>query len=88
MKTKFKFSTANLKSIPPKDKSSASTEKGCSDIELTGLKLLSGKNGSKRSLLRYRFQGRKSSIAIGSLPGIGVGGGVKPLVKKQSPGER
>jgi len=83
MKTKFKFTTANLKSIPAKDKSSASTEKECSDIELTGLKLLSGKNGSKRFLLHYRFQSRKSSIAIGSFPDIGVGGGVKPLVKNK-----
>lgn len=70
MKTKFKFTTANLKSIPPNDKSSASTEKEYSDTEVTGLKLLSGKNGSKRFLLRYRFQGRKASISIGAFPDI------------------
>ncbi|MFT6153518.1 MAG: integrase [Bermanella sp.] len=75
MKTKFKFTTANLKSIPPNDKSSASTEKEYSDfsseaVGVTGLKLLSGKNGSKRFLLRYRFNGRKSSISIGTFPDI------------------
>ena len=68
MKTKFKFTTANIKSIPPNDK--ASTEKEYSDTEVIGLKLLSGKNGSKRFLLRYRFQGRKSSIAIGAFSDI------------------
>jgi hypothetical protein len=70
MKTKFKFTTANIKSIQANDKSSASTEKEYSDTEITGLKLLSGKNGSKRFLLRYRFKGKKASISIGAFPDI------------------
>ncbi|WP_299661921.1 site-specific integrase [uncultured Psychromonas sp.] len=70
MKTKLKFTTANIKAIPPNDKNSPSTEKEYSDIEVTGLKLLSGKNGSKRFLFRYRFQSKKASISIGSFPDI------------------
>lgn len=70
MQTKLKLTTANIKQIPPNDKKSPSTEKEYSDTEVTGLKLLSGKNGSKRFLLRYRFQGKKASIAIGAFPDI------------------
>lgn len=84
MKTKFKFTTANIKSIAPHDKASASTEKEYSDIEVIGLKLLSGKNGSKRFLLRYRFQGRKSSIAIGAFPDVDINTARKVACKYKS----
>ncbi|WP_083981930.1 Arm DNA-binding domain-containing protein [Arsukibacterium ikkense] len=39
---------------------------------MSGLKLLSGKSGSKRFLLRYILHGRKCSIAIGRFPDIDV----------------
>lgn len=70
MLTKFKFTTSNLRNIAPNLKLSPSTEKEYSDTEVTGLKLLSGKSGSKRFLLRYKFGGRKASIAIGVFPDI------------------
>ncbi len=64
MKTKFKFTTTNIKSNPANDKTSESTEKEYFNIEITGLKLLSGKNGSKHFLLRYRLQGKKASLEV------------------------
>lgn len=70
MTKKFKFTTAHLKSIPPHDRQSKSTEAEYSDTEITGFKCLSGKSGSKRFLLRYTFNGRKTSISIGRFPDI------------------
>jgi hypothetical protein len=48
---KFKFTNANLKSLPSNSANSSSTELEVSDIEIISLKCLSGKTGNKRFLL-------------------------------------
>lgn len=70
MKNKFKFTTALLKSIPANDVASKSSELEFSDSEVVGLKCLSGKTGNKKFLLRYQFNGRRKSIAIGRFPDV------------------
>ncbi|MCD9550659.1 tyrosine-type recombinase/integrase [Photobacterium carnosum] len=70
MKKKFKFTTTNLKSLPCNPIDSPSTELEFSDTDVTGLKCLSGKTGSKRFLLRYQINGKKTSIAIGRFPDV------------------
>ncbi len=70
MKRQFRFTTTLLKSLPANHPSSPSTELEYSDIEVVGLRCLSGKTGNKRFLLRYTFQGRKRSISIGLFPDI------------------
>jgi integrase len=70
MKKRFKFTTANLKSLPINPKTSSSTELEVSDTEIVGFKCLSGKTESKRFLLRYQFNGVKTSIGIGRFPDI------------------
>lgn len=73
MQKKFKFTNAKLKAIKPHDKDSPSTELELSDdSDVSGLKLLVGKSGNKRFLLRYTFQSRKRSIAIGKFGDIDV----------------
>ena len=73
MQKKFKFTNAKLKAIKPHDKDSPSTELELSDdSDVSGLKLLVGKSGSKRFLLRYTFKSRKRSIAIGKFGDIDV----------------
>jgi integrase len=70
MKKRFKFTTANLKSLPINPKTSSSTELEFSDTEIIGFKCLSGKTASKRFLLRYQFNGCKTSISIGRFPDV------------------
>lgn len=70
MQKKFKFTTSILKSLPSNPTHAKATELEFSDTEITGFKILSGKSGSKRFLLRYIYQGRKTSIAIGRFPDI------------------
>jgi len=72
MKKKFKFTNASIKALPANPKDSKSTDLEVSDTVIVGLKCLSGKNGSKRFLLRYTHV-RKCSIAIGRFPEIDVG---------------
>jgi integrase len=69
---KFKFTNANLKSLPSNPVNSSSTELEVSDTEIIGLKCLSGKTGNKRFLLRYKFNCRKCSITIGRFPDIDI----------------
>jgi len=47
MDKQFKFTDARIRALPANPASSRSTELEVSDTELTGLKCLSGKNGSK-----------------------------------------
>lgn len=70
MPNKFKFTTSTLKALPANLSDAKGTELEFTDTEITGFKCLSGKSGSKRFLLRYTFQGRKTSIAIGRFPDI------------------
>ncbi len=73
MQKKFKFTNAKLKAIKPHNKDSPSTELELSDdCDVSGLKLLVGKSGSKRFLLRYTFKSKKRSIAIGKFGDIDV----------------
>jgi len=74
MKKKFKFTNARIKALNPHDPNSPSTELELTDdSDVSGLKLLVGKSksGSKRFLLRYTFQGKKS-ISIGRFGEIDV----------------
>ncbi|MGN2611150.1 Arm DNA-binding domain-containing protein [Aliivibrio fischeri] len=57
-------------SLPANSPAAKATELEFSDTEITSFKCLSGKSGSKRFLLRYTFQARKTSIAIGRFPDI------------------
>ena len=72
MLKRFRFTNTVIAALPANPASSRSTESEYSDTEISGLKLLSGKSGSKRFLLRYILHGRKCSIAIGRFPDIDV----------------
>ncbi|QUX92617.1 integrase [Marinomonas sp. A3A] len=72
MLKRFKFTTALLKSLPANATDARSTELEFSDVEVIGLKLLSGKSGSKRFLFRYIFNGRKTSLGIGRFPDLAL----------------
>ena len=63
--TRLRLSNRFIEKLPPHDQNSRSSEKEISDTEVSGLKLLIGKNGSKKFLLRYTYRGRKRSVAIG-----------------------
>lgn len=70
---KFKFTNAKIKALASHDPASRSSELEFSDDgEVSGLKLLVGKSGSKRFLLRYTFQSKKKSISIGKFGDIDV----------------
>ncbi len=69
---RFKFTNATLRNVPANTAQSKSTDLEVSDTECLGLKLLSGRNGSKRFLFRYTFNGKKRSIAIGRFPDIEI----------------
>ncbi|PKF50377.1 integrase [Enterovibrio nigricans] len=81
MMKRFKFTNTNLKALPANTAESKTTELEFSDTECSGLKLLSGRSGSKRFLFRYTFKGRKRSIAIGRFPDIDVTQARKIAVK-------
>lgn len=66
MQKRFKFTTTKLQSLPPNDPSSRSTEAEYSDTEITGFKLLVGKSGTKKYLIRYTLNGKKSSASLGT----------------------
>ena len=73
MQKRFKFTNAKIKALAPHDPTSSSTELEFSDDgDVSGLKLLVGKSGNKRFLLRYTFQSKKKSIAIGKFGDIDV----------------
>lgn len=69
---KFKFTPAKLNAIPAHDKYSKATNNELSDTETVGLKLLVGKTGGKRFLLRYisPVTRKKTSIALGRWPDV------------------
>lgn len=81
MMKRFKFTNTNLKALPANTAESKTIELEFSDTECSGLKLLSGRSGSKRFLFRYTFKGRKRSIAIGRFPDIDVTQARKIAVK-------
>ncbi|WP_228050578.1 integrase arm-type DNA-binding domain-containing protein [Pontibacterium sinense] len=64
--TRFRFTNRLIEQLPPNPADAQSTEKEYSDADVSGLKCLVGKNGSKKFLLRYTWRGRKRSIALGA----------------------
>jgi len=85
MKKHFKFTNANVKTIKPHDKNSPSSELELShDGDVSGLKLLVSKIGSKRFLLRYTFQSIRKSILIGKFGDIDVNQAIKIAKKFQA----
>lgn len=72
MTTQFKFTQKNIAALPPHTKASKSTEQEYSDTQVSGLKLLVGKSGTKKFLFRYTFRQRKCSIALGTFGALTV----------------
>ena len=69
---KFRFTNRSIEQLPPQDPNSKSTEKEYSDLEVSGLRCLVGKNGTRKFLLRYIWRGRKKSIALGHFGPLSV----------------
>lgn len=69
MNKRFRFTTSVIAALPVNPQDAAGTELEFSDTEIVGLP---DKTGSKRFLLRYNFNGRRSSIAIGRFPDVDV----------------
>jgi len=69
---RFKFTQSTITALPPNPQSSKSTDLEVSDTVVTGLKILVGKNGNKKFLLRYSFNGKKASISIGGFGALSV----------------
>ena len=72
MITKFKFTQKSIEALPPHAKDSRSTDQEYSDSQVSGLKLLVGKNGNKKFLFRYTLRSRKCSTALGSYGSLTV----------------
>jgi integrase len=72
MITKFKFTQKSIDALPPHSKESRSTDQEYSDSQVSGLKLLVGKNGNKKFLFRYTLRSRKCSTALGSYGALTV----------------
>ena len=72
MITKFKFTQKSIDALPPHSKTSRSTDQEYSDSQVSGLKLLVGKNGNKKFLFRYTLRSRKCSTALGSYGALTV----------------
>ncbi|MBA6353415.1 MULTISPECIES: site-specific integrase [unclassified Colwellia] len=70
--TRFKFTNSKLKALPANDIDSRSTDQEYTDTEVSNLKLLVGKTGSKRYLVRYQIKSKKRSLTIGKFPDINV----------------
>ena len=72
MITKFKFTQKSIEALPPNSKDARSTDQEYSDSQVSGLKLLVGKNGNKKFLFRYTLRSRKCSTALGSYGALTV----------------
>ncbi|CAH1557954.1 tyrosine-type recombinase/integrase [Vibrio rotiferianus] len=70
MEKRFKFTTAKITSLPPNNPDSRSTEAEYSCSDLSGFKLLVGKNGRKKWLVRYTLNGKKGSTSLGTFPEV------------------
>ena len=62
--TRFSFTQRSIESLPDNPQTAKSTETEYSDSQVPGLKLLVGKTGTKKFLLRYTFLSQKKSIAL------------------------
>ena len=72
MEKRFKFTTAKITSLPSNDPNSRSTEAEYSCSELSGFKVLVGKNGRKKWLVRYTLNGKKGSLSLGTFPEVSL----------------
>ncbi|WP_298445834.1 site-specific integrase [uncultured Ferrimonas sp.] len=69
---KFKFNKRQLDNISPTPPDSRSKETEYTDEGCTGLKLIVNRQGRKRYLFRYTFNGVKRSLQIGEYPAIDI----------------
>jgi len=72
MEKRFKFTTNKIARLPPNDPNSRSTEAEYSCSELSGFKVLVGKNGRKKWLVRYTLNGKKGSVSLGTFPELSL----------------
>ncbi|MCX9067292.1 site-specific integrase [Citrobacter portucalensis] len=73
IQTRFRFTNALIKNLPPNATDTRSTDAEYSDTEISGLKCLVGRGeGRKKFLLRYLYHGRKRAIALGHWPEVDV----------------
>ena len=70
--TRFQFTQKSIDNLPANVSSAKSTEAEYTDIQVPGLKLLVGKTGTKKFLLRYTFLGQKKAIALGGYGALNV----------------
>lgn len=70
--TRFQFTQKTIENLPANPKTAKSTEAEYSDSQVPGLKLLVGKTGTKKFLLRYTFLGQKKAIALGAFGSLTV----------------
>jgi len=70
--TRFQFTQKTIENLPANVQSAKSTEAEYSDSQVPGLKLLVGKTGTKKFLLRYTFLAQKKAIAIGAFGALTV----------------
>ena len=70
--TRFQFTQKSIENLPANAQSAKSTEAEYSDSQVPGLKLLAGKTGTKKFLLRYTFLGQKKAIALGAFGALTV----------------
>ncbi|TON14786.1 recombinase XerD, partial [Vibrio parahaemolyticus] len=61
-----------MTSLPSNDPNSRSTEAEYSCSELSGFKVLVGKNGRKKWLVRYTLNGKKGSLSLGTFPEVSL----------------
>lgn len=69
---RFPFTMNAIAALLPTPADSRSRETECSDEGCTGLRLLVNRQGKKRFLGRYTYNGRKRSIMIGELGAFDV----------------
>lgn len=67
---KFPFTKKAIEALSPHELTSPSREAEYSDAECSGLHLLVSKTGRKSMLYRYRYNGKKKSMALGELTRI------------------
>lgn len=72
MNKKFKLTNAKVATLPACPADAKATGQEYSDTEVIGLKLVSGKTGNKRWMLRYTCQGKKGAFSFGRFPEIDV----------------
>ncbi|MBQ0721696.1 MAG: tyrosine-type recombinase/integrase [Gammaproteobacteria bacterium] len=70
--SRFTFTQKAIEQLPANPISAKATEAEYSDVQVPGLKLLIGKTGTKKFLLRYTFHGHKKALALGPYGALSV----------------